>query len=233
MVVVVVWFCQITSSWRHIRSACFHSLQLFLTNHKQLYCDLHVIIIFHSYHFLTKLLGKTLSLDKNFSYEIIQLIAGPLLSAAQLIEDQPSQCKNYENLLNLANFRPSITCLTEILERLLQEYNSDALTCVINLKVGCFGQPFHEFWFWFPQVDLASDTLSKVIRDHSTCLILDRISLILSFFKLSDVFDGIKSISQDPLALTGFLRIVETEVDKGGFTPQINNRLQIDCVIKQ
>lgn len=67
---------------------------------------------------------------------------------------------------------------------------------------------------------MASDTLSKVIRDRSTCLILDRISLILSFFKLSDVFDGIKSISQDPLALTGFLRIVETEVDKGGFTPQ-------------
>lgn len=89
---------------------------------------------------MTRLLGKTLSLDKNFSYEIIQLIAGPLLGAAQLVEDQPLQCKNYETLLNLASLRPSITCLTEILERLLQEYNSDALSCVINLKV-------HFDWF--------------------------------------------------------------------------------------
>lgn len=64
-------------------------------------------------------------------------------------------------------------------------------------------------------MDLASDTVSKTTNNKSVCLVLDQIALILSFFKLTDIFDGIKFISQDPLAVTGFLRIVETELNKG------------------
>ncbi|XP_066145004.1 uncharacterized protein [Euwallacea fornicatus] len=150
------------------------------------------------YQFLTKLLGKSMSLNKNYCYEIVQILAGPLLHTARVIEVQEQRVN--VSSLNIQALQPSIRCLVKVLERLLQEYNEEVLNCVMSLRV-----------------DLASDTVSKVTMDKSISLILDRIAMVLSFFKLSDVFDGIKSITEDPLAISGFLRILETEIDKGQF----------------
>lgn len=117
----------------------------------------------------------------------------------------------------IQDLKPSLLCLVEIQERLLEAYTAGVLHLMVNIKVEKLLQSVWKTLtaFFCFQVDVASDTISKTTNDKVACLSLDRIVLTLSFFKLADIFDGIKSINEDPLAITGFLRIAETETDKG------------------
>lgn len=61
----------------------------------------------------------------------MKLLAEPLLNAARLIEAQTT-CTNLELIEEL---KPSILCLVNILEILLERYNAGVLNCMMELKV--------------------------------------------------------------------------------------------------
>ncbi|KAL1489880.1 hypothetical protein ABEB36_013808 [Hypothenemus hampei] len=142
------------------------------------------------YTFLSRLLSKGFNLNKEFCEEIINTLVSPLFRTYQ--SDGFSQPSPLDR-----TFEKSMICLIEILENLLVEYNANVLNCFLNSKV-----------------DLASDNVSKCTYEDSLCIILHRISMLLSIFKMCDVFDGIKSISEDPLIVSGIFRIINNEIER-------------------
>lgn len=149
------------------------------------------------YIVLTELLGKITEIDETMCEDIIRIIITPLINAdIQLTIPNTFTAPSMVRLDN--RLKPSLLCLINILERLLENSSEKVLNKFINLKVG-----------------VISDQLSQKITEKQLCLVLERICILLSFFGLTEIFDGIKSISQDPLVLSGFLRIIDHEIQKG------------------
>lgn len=107
---------------------------------------------------------------------------------------QPIELINPNNYKNLSS---SMTCLVEILERLLASPATDTLK-----------------YFMKMQVREASDALSILSNDSDFSLQVNKIIIILSFYEMTELFDGIKVVNHDPIALSGFLRIIERELKK-------------------
>lgn len=142
------------------------------------------------------LLEKTIDLEPEHAEEIVKLLTEPLLKKAQQVKPKVVDCSTM-----LRELEPNIMCLVDILEGLLKNYSANVLHYLVKLQIG------H-----------TTDALSKKCSDETLSLLLDRITMTLSFFDLSEVFDGIKSIREDPLVLSGFTSIIDREVDKGFFT---------------
>lgn len=93
---------------------------------------------------------------------------------------------------------PSAVCLVESLERLLASPVTDTLRYFIKLGV-----------------QEASTTMALLSNDSQLSLCVNRILVILSFYEMTELFDGIKVVNHDPIALSGFLKIIERELKKG------------------
>lgn len=93
---------------------------------------------------------------------------------------------------------PYLVCLVESLERLLASPVTDTLTYFVKLGV-----------------QEASTTMALLSNDSQFSLQVNRILIILSFYEMTELFDGIKVVNHDPIALSGFLKIIERELKKG------------------
>ncbi|XP_019755015.2 uncharacterized protein LOC109533940 isoform X1 [Dendroctonus ponderosae] len=150
------------------------------------------------YCILSKFLQKTSNQAPKVCIHVIKQMIQTLIEVSSRnvpkTKTQPMELidpKDYNNLL------PSITCLVETLERLLSSPGTDTLKYFIKM-----------------QVREATDTLAILSKDTEFSLQVNRILIILSFYEMTELFDGIKVVNHDPIALSGFLKIIERELKK-------------------
>ncbi|XP_076273466.1 uncharacterized protein LOC143204648 isoform X1 [Rhynchophorus ferrugineus] len=152
------------------------------------------------YDLLMMLLEKVIKIDQKMFQDIIYYLSKPM-------EDTVMQCNaiNPNSIMSLDYADGSLSLclisLVEILERLLKNNSERVLNGIIHCKIGAI-----------------SERLLQIVKNKDICLLLERIRIILSFYGLSEIFDGIKSINQDPLLLSGFLKTIERKVDEGELT---------------
>ncbi|XP_050302002.1 uncharacterized protein LOC126740128 isoform X2 [Anthonomus grandis grandis] len=150
------------------------------------------------YTTLCQFLQKTSRVAPKVCLHVIkQMIQTPVATAHKHL---PKTRKNPIELINnqeLTDLMPAMTCLVETLERLLASAVPETLKFFLKL-----------------QVREASDTLAILSNDSGMSLQLNRVLIILSFYEMTELFDGIKVVNHDPIALSGFLRIIERELRK-------------------
>lgn len=154
------------------------------------------------YCILSKFLQKTSNQAPKVCVHVVKQMTETLIEVSTRnlpkTKTQPMELidpKDYDNLL------PSITCLVETLERLLSSPGTDTLKYFIKM-----------------QVREATDTLAILSKDTEFSLQVNRILIILSFYEMTELFDGIKVVNHDPIALSGFLKIIERELKKSKYT---------------
>ncbi|CAG9766514.1 unnamed protein product [Ceutorhynchus assimilis] len=150
------------------------------------------------YTLLTKFLQNTTRKAPKVCVYVIKQMTHTLISIAHKnytkTKKQPSDLLLPNEYKTLSATLP---CLVEILERLLASQTAETLKYFTKL-----------------QVREACDTLAILSGDGDFSLQLNRIMVILSFFEMTELFDGIKVVKHDPIALSGFLRIVDRELKK-------------------
>ncbi|KAF7287892.1 hypothetical protein GWI33_000239 [Rhynchophorus ferrugineus] len=150
------------------------------------------------YNLLSKILQKASKMSLKMCIQMIKQMTQTLISVALRILPRTKQAPiTHLSPAECASLNPYVICVVEILERLLSSPNVDILSYFLKL-----------------QIREACETLSTLSSDNEFCLRLDRIMIILSFYEMTDLFDGIKVVNHDPIALSGFLRIVEREIKK-------------------
>lgn len=158
-------------------------------------------LAYKAHNMLSKLLQKTSRIAPKICNHITRQVVQMLMNVA--IKHLPNTKKVPVEHLDPAqytNLAASVVCLLETLERLLASPVTDTLKYFIKL-----------------QVREACDTLAILSDDSDFSLLLIRIMILLSFYEMTDLFDGIKVVNHDPLALSGFVRIMERELRKEHF----------------
>ncbi|XP_030760983.1 uncharacterized protein LOC115886080 isoform X2 [Sitophilus oryzae] len=150
------------------------------------------------YNLLSKILQKASKVAPKICLHIIRQVTQNLMTVALKNVPQTKQEPVVPLPISESNrLLPYSTCVVEILERLLAGPTVDILSYFVKL-----------------QIREACDTLSMLTNNTEFSLKLDRIVIILSFYEMTDLFDGIKVVNHDPIALSGFLQIVEREMNK-------------------
>ncbi|XP_066145008.1 uncharacterized protein [Euwallacea fornicatus] len=151
-----------------------------------------------AHNILSKFLQKTLRIAPKICIHVIkQMVQSLVHTSARNFSKTKKQPVELLTLNDSKMLLPKLTCLVETLERLLATPATDILKYFVKM-----------------QVREASETLAVLSNDSNFSLQVDKIVIILSFYEMTDLFDGIKVVNHDPIALSGFLKIVERELRK-------------------
>ncbi|KAL1489929.1 hypothetical protein ABEB36_013855 [Hypothenemus hampei] len=144
------------------------------------------------YYFLAVFLRKTHRTAPTVSQRVIEQMT-------QTINKFYAKSEKARTKIDLWDYKrlpQSLNCLVKVLERLLA---INPLPDVLKSFL-----PFKE----------AIDYIALVTNDQEVSLMADEILIILSFYQITELFDGIKVINHNPITLSGFFKIIEREYKK-------------------
>lgn len=151
------------------------------------------------HNILSKFLQKTSKVAPKVCWHVTrQMVQTVTQTAHKLVGKTKKQPMELMTQSETDRLLPSAVCLVESLERLLASPVTDTLRYFIKLGV-----------------QEASTTMALLSNDSQLSLCVNRILVILSFYEMTELFDGIKVVNHDPIALSGFLKIIERELKKG------------------
>lgn len=92
---------------------------------------------------------------------------------------------------------PTAHCLVNLLETLVENRSTQVLNVVLELRIR-----------------EASDKMSSISDKDDFTIIMYRIVVLLSFYEISVLFDGIKVINQSIMSISGIYRIIAHQTER-------------------
>ncbi|XP_048517169.1 uncharacterized protein LOC109534189 isoform X4 [Dendroctonus ponderosae] len=191
-----------------LNSVLVHPSGVAWMSDKNYWLDVYSIILQHQHaeneevvkagtRFLATLLDKTVEGNQKFCTDFLQFLTTPILMTLQQYKEPKYTSLVAFNRHIFNDILPTALCLVNLLETLVENRCTQVLNVVLELRIR-----------------EASDKMSSMSDKDDFTIIMYRIAVLLSFYEITVLFDGIKVINQSIMSISGIYRIFAHQTER-------------------